>query len=271
MTTTTTQPRKTPKTPETLRRRAQQLGLYGLLTRLDELHDEAWVETLLALEEQERGRRSLERRLRNARLGRFHPMADFDWGWPQKIDRSLIEELLRLDFLEEAANVVLAGPNGVGKTMIAKNLAHQAVLKGASVRFATASEILNDLASQEGGRALTNRLKHYCRPALLVVDELGYLSSTARHADLLFEIVTRRYQEKSIVLTTNKPFAEWNDVFEGSACVVTLIDRLVHKAEILQIDGESYRLKEAKERASKNAARRARKAKRSPRKRGSDA
>jgi len=262
--TTTTRARKT---PEPMRERAQRLGLYGLLTRLDELQDEPWIETLLALEEEERGRRSLERRLRNARLGRFRPMADFDWAWPKTIDKKLIEELFRLDFLEEAANVVLAGPNGVGKTMIAKNLAHQAVLKGCSVRFATASEILNDLAAQEGGRALTARLKHYCRPSLLVIDELGYLSSTARHADLLFEVVTRRYQETSIVLTTNKPFAEWNDVFEGSACVVTLIDRLVHKAEILQIDGESYRLKEAKERSAKNAARRARKGKRPARKR----
>ena len=262
-----TTPQPIRKTPETLRQRAQQLGLYGLLNRLDELQDEAWVETLLALEEEERGRRSLERRLRNAKLGRFKPMADFDWAWPKKIDKELVEELFRLDFLNEAANVVLAGPNGVGKTMIAKNLAHQAVLKGFSVRFSSASEILNDLAAQEGGRALTTRLKHYGRPSLLVVDELGYLSSTARHADLLFEIVTRRYQEKSIVLTTNKPFAQWNDVFEGSACVVTLIDRLVHKAEILQIDGESYRLKEAKERAAKNAARRARKAKRPAKKR----
>jgi len=254
---TTTRATKIRSTPETLRQRAKTLGLYGLLARLDELREELWVEGLLAMEEEERGRRSLERRVRSAKLGRFKPMADFDWTWPKRLDHDLLHDVFRLDFLAEAANVILLGPNGVGKTMIAKNLAHQAVLKGASVRFATASEILNDLASREGGRALTARLNHYCRPGLLVIDEVGYLSATARHADLLFEIVTRRYQERSIVLTTNKPFAEWNEVFAGSHCVVTLVDRLIHKAEIVQIDGDSYRLKEARERTAASSARRA--------------
>jgi DNA replication protein DnaC len=259
--TTTRKIRENSPGPEDLGKRARALGLYGLLARLDEVKDEPWLETLLGIEEQERGRRSLERRLRNARLGRFKPMADFDWAWPKKVDRELLEEIFRLDFLKEAANVVLVGPNGVGKTMIAQNLAHQAVLHGYSARFANASELLNDLAAQEGGRAFAARLRRYCHPGLLVVDELGYLSGNPRQADLLFEVVSRRYQEKSIVLTTNKPFAEWNDVFGGSACVVTLVDRLVHKAEIVQVDGESYRLKEAQERNAKSAARRAAKRK----------
>ncbi len=84
-----------------------------------------------------------------------------------------------------------------------------------------------------------------------MVDEIGYLSYDTRYADLLFEVVTRRYENRSIVLTTNKPFAEWNDVFPNAACVVTLVDRLVHKAEIIPIDGDSYRLKDAKDRAAK--------------------
>jgi DNA replication protein DnaC len=103
-----------------LKDRARRLGLFGLLARLDEIRAEPWVERLLALEEEERSRRSLERRLRNARLGRFKPMADFDWGWPKSIDRDLLDEVFRLGFLDEAANVILVGPNGVGKTMIAK-------------------------------------------------------------------------------------------------------------------------------------------------------
>jgi DNA replication protein DnaC len=168
----------------------------------------------------------------------------------------LIEDVLGMDFLAESANVVLAGPNGVGKTMIAQSIGHRAVLAGHTVLFTTASKLLNDLAAQETGRQLTLRLRRYVRPSLLLIDEVGYLASTSRHADLLFEVVARRYQTKSIVLTTNKPFAEWNDVFEGSACVVSLVDRLVHKAEIVQIEGESYRLKEARERAAAKAKQR---------------
>lgn len=228
--------------------RATKLGLHGLVARWEEVGTEPWIATLLQVEEQERQKRSLERRIRNARLGRFKPMTDFDWAWPKKVDRALLEDVFRFDFLAEAANIVLAGPNGVGKTMIAQNLAHQAVLRGHTVRFTTASELLNDLAAQESGSALTRRLRRYCHPELLVIDEVGYLSSTAKHADLLFEVVTRRYQQKSIVLTTNKPFREWNEVFPSAGCVVTLIDRLVHKAEIIDLVGESYRVKEAKER-----------------------
>lgn len=237
--------------------RALKLGLYGLAARWSEVGAEPWIATLLDLEEQERQRRSLERRIRNARLGRFKLMSDFDWRWPKKIDRALLEDVFRFDFLAEGANVVLAGPNGVGKTMIAQNLAHQAVLRGHTVRFTTASELLNDLAAQEGGSALTRRLRRYCHPELLVIDEVGYLSSTAKHADLLFEVVTRRYQHKSIVLTTNKPFKEWGAVFPSAGCVVTLVDRLIHKAEIVDIDGDSYRVKEAKERAATQQKRRA--------------
>jgi len=242
------------------RRRAQRLALYGLLARWDELGHRQWVDTLLDAEETERKQRSLARRIKGANLKRFKQMADFDWRWPKKVDRALVDELFTFSFLPEAANIVLVGPNAVGKTMIAKNLAYQALLRGHTVRFTTASDMLNELAATDGALALQRRIKRYCQPTLLVVDEVGYLSYDNRHADLLFEIVTRRYQEKSIVVTTNKPFSEWNDVFPNAACVVTLIDRLVHRAEIVEIAGSSYRLKESKERATKK--RNARSAKR---------
>lgn len=246
--TTPTTPTTTPTTEE-LGRRLRRLGLYGLLANLDELEDEPWLAQLLELEEAERRRRSLERRIKNARIGAFKPMADFDWSWPGKVDREAIDELFRFGFIEEAANAVLVGPNGVGKSMIARNLAHQALLRGLTVRFTTASDMLSELAAQESDASLTRRLRRYCRPQLLVVDEVGYLSYDARYADLLFEVVTRRYEERSVVVTTNKPFTEWADVFPNAACVVTLVDRLVHRAEVISIEGESYRLKEAKERA----------------------
>lgn len=245
-----------PTPTEELRRRVHRLGLHGLLLDFDQVAHEPWIPALLEREERERARRSLERRLRNARLGRFKSVADFDWTWPRKIDRAQIEELLTLRFLDDASNVILVGPNGVGKTLLAQNLAHQAVLHGHTVRFLTAAELLGDLAAQETASALQRRLRRHLRPQLLVIDEIGYLSYDHRHADLLFEIVSRRYTNKSIVLTTNKPFAEWNEVFPNASCVVTLVDRLVHHAEIVQIDADSYRLKEAQAREAERAARR---------------
>jgi DNA replication protein DnaC len=235
---------------EANRERARKLGLYGLLAHWDEAGGQDWLSWVLETEELERRRRSLERRIHNARIGAFKPMTDFNWKWPKKIHRATIDELFTLQFIDEGANVVLLGPNGVGKTMIAKNLTYQAVLRGYTARFAPASDMLTDLAAQQTSGSLSRRLRRYCNPQLLAIDEVGYLSYDNRYADLLFEVITRRYEHNSIVLTTNKPFAEWGEIFPNAACVVTLVDRLVHRAEIIAIEGESFRLKEAKERAA---------------------
>ncbi|MBM3271385.1 MAG: IS21-like element helper ATPase IstB [Candidatus Sericytochromatia bacterium] len=231
-------------------KRAMALGLHGVLQHWEDWHDAPWLPKLLDAEEAVRSQRSLERRFQAAHIGRYKPMSDFDWSWPQEINRQAVEELFTFRFAEEAANVLLLGPNAVGKTMISKNLAYEAVRRGWSVRFTTASAMLNDLGSQEGARALSQALMRYCRPRILVIDELGYLSYDNRHADLLFEVVSRRYEERSIVLTTNKEFGAWSDVFPNAGCVVTLVDRLVHRSEILAIRADSYRLKDAKERAA---------------------
>ena len=244
-------------TDDPLLARAKALKLYGLLAHWQEVAGADWLAPLIAWEEQERARRSLERRLGNAKLGRFRPLVDFDWDWPKRCDRAAIEELMELAFIQEAGNAILVGPNGVGKSTIARNIAHQAVLAGHTVLCTSAGHMLGELAGADGDNALRHRLSLYTRPRLLLIDEIGYLSYSNRHADLLFEVVSRRYQEKSTLVTTNRPFAEWGEVFPNAACVVSLVDRLVHNAELIHIEGESYRLKEAKERSEQRRKERA--------------
>jgi len=217
------------------------------------------LEEAARLETMERARASGERRLARARLGRFKPMADFDWSWPKHIDREQVERVLALQFLERQENVVLAASQGLGKTLIARNIAHAAVLAGQNALFLTASDLLLDLAKQETARALERRLQHYARPHLLAIDEIGYLSYDNHAADLLFQIVSRRYEKRSIVLTTNLAFSDWNTVFPNAACATALIDRLTHHAEIVRIEGESYRVREAElaEQARRRGARQA--------------
>ena len=242
--------------PDALLARAQALRLHGLLAHWSDALAAGWVDQLLAWEEEERSRRSLERRLKEARIGRFKSICDFDWTWPKRCDRTTFEALMTLDFVKESANAVLVGPNGVGKTTLARNLAHQALVLGHTVLFTSAGQLLGELAAIDSDSALRRRLRHYAAPTLLCIDEVGYLSYSNRHADLLFELISRRYEQKSTVVTTNRPFAEWREVFPNAACVVSMVDRLMHNAEIVSIEGESYRLKEAKERAEGRAKQR---------------
>jgi DNA replication protein DnaC len=239
-----------------LRARAGALNLHGLLAHWSEVPNEDWIAALLGWEEQERARRSLERRLRNAHIGRFKPLCDFDWAWPMHCDRAAIEALMTLEFLGDATNVVLVGPNGVGKSMIAQNIAHQTLTHGHTVLFTSAGQLLGDLCALDSDAALRRRLRHYASPQLLAIDEVGYLSYSNRHADLMFELISRRYQNKSTLVTTNRTFSEWREVFPNAACVVSLVDRLVHNSEIVSIDGKSYRLKEAQGRAEQRARKR---------------
>lgn len=207
------------KTNETrndvLRTRLRQIGLFGLLARAEEIAGKPWLDELLNIEEAEQQRRSLARRLRHARIGAFKPLSDFDWSWPCKVDRHGLEDLLGLEFLSEGVNIILVGPNGVGKTMIVKNLAHHTLAQGNTVRVTSASDMLADLAAQESTAALGRRLRRYTTRRLLCIDEVGYLSYSNRYADLLFEVVTSRYdQQKSVVVRTNKAFNEWSEVIE---------------------------------------------------------
>jgi DNA replication protein DnaC len=158
--------------------------------------------------------------------------------------------------------VALVGTNGLAKTMIAQNLAHLAFTEGHTTRFVQASQMLNQLAQCDGAGARARCMRKYCSAGLLVIDEVGYLGYDNKYADLLFEVISERYQKKSTILTTNKSFKQWGEIFPNAACVVTLVDRFIHKAEVILIEGESYRHKEAEERgAAKEKERKARQSK----------
>jgi len=254
----------TKKTPNNLSAQLDRIGLCAVPAQLDDFLARAikarWsphqvLEQLVQSELTERSRRSLERRLRLATIKSFKPMADFDWAWPTRIERDVIERAMTLDFLHEARNLVLVGRNGLGKTMIAQNICHAAVLAGHSVLFRSAAALLEELHRQtpEGRQ---RKLRMYANVGLLCVDEVGYLSFDDKAADLLYEVVNRRYERKPVILTTNRPFKEWNEVFPNATCIVTLLDRLLHHADVTVLEGNSYRIRESEQ---ETAARRRRK------------
>ena len=170
--------------PAQLKERANALRLMGLLAHWDAVQGDpariSWTGELLAWEEAERARRSLERRLSSAHIGRFKPLADFDWDWPTHCDRAVLQELMTLSFMTDATNVVLVGPSGVGKSMLASNLGHQALIEGRTVLFTSAGQLLGDLAALDSDSTLRWRLRHYAAPDLLVIDEVGYRRCTRR-------------------------------------------------------------------------------------------
>lgn len=248
-----------------LAERLHAIGLAALAEGLDDIialvTKKRWsfvqaLEYVVELEEKDRARRGLERRTRRSKLERFKPMADYDWNWPERIDRPLVESVLHLDFLEAKRNVVLVAPQGLGKTMIAKNIAHQAVLKGHTALFITAADLLLDLGKQESSRALERRIRYYTGITLLIIDEIGFLAFDNRNADLLFQIVSKRYEKKSLVLTTNLVFGDWHTIFPNATCATALIDRAVHHADVISIQGKSYRAREAEQNAKERASKR---------------
>jgi DNA replication protein DnaC len=220
---------------------------YETLTR--EAAKQAWshetyLRRLLEGECQRREVNGIARRIKQARFPLPKTLAEFDWTWPKQVNRAQVQDVFRLAFLKDHANVVFLGPVGTGKTHLATALGHQACEQGHSVLFTTAVDIINTLAAAQIAHTLRQELKRYTRPDLLIVDELGYLPIDKLGADLLFQVFSHRYERGSIALTTNKPFKHWPSIFNNDALLASaVLDRLLHHAESIVIDAKSYRMK----------------------------
>lgn len=204
---------------------------------------------LLRLTERElldRERRAADRRLKSARLPVMKTLDTFDFAAQPSINQSLVRELMRGEYMAKHENVLIVGNSGTGKTHLATALAFAACAQGRKVRFWTVTQLVRQLLESREERSLQKLLTQIERHHLLVLDELGYIPFTKAGAELLFEVVSRAYERQSLLVTTNLSFEEWTEVFGSQRLTGALLDRLTHRVHILEANGDSYRLKEAK-------------------------
>jgi DNA replication protein DnaC len=192
-----------------------------------------------------RENRSIERRLKNARFPVLKTLEEFQWSWPKKINRPQIQNLFRLTFIATQTNVVLIGNVGLGKTHLSIALGHAACLNGHTVLFTTAVDIINTLAAAQSAGRLKRELHRYLKPAVLIVDELGYLPIDKHGADLLFQIISQRYERAPMVITSNRAYKHWSQIFNNDSTLTSaILDRVLHHAETVIIEGTSFRMKD---------------------------
>jgi DNA replication protein DnaC len=206
-----------------------------------------YLAELIKQESDLRADRIIQRRIRMARFPVIKTLDQFNWSWPKKINQAQVRNLFRLKFIEDKSNVVFIGGVGLGKTHLASALGYQACLKGHTVLFSSAIDAINNLIAAQHAGTLKQELKKYLRPSLLILDELGYLPIDKTGADLLFQIISARYERGSIVITTNRVFKDWSQIFNNDSTLTSaLLDRLLHHTEAVVIEGKSYRMKEVK-------------------------
>ncbi len=245
--------------PDLHARLAENLTFLGLKTMIEAYRDEAraaakdgmapevFLDRLVAVEAADKFERLVKNRLAQARFPMVKTLESFDFTHPKKINRAQIKRLFTLTFVEENANVVLVGQHGLGKTHLALALGFEACQRGITTRFTTAMGAINELTAAMADGSFLTTMKRFTRPRVLLLDVLGFLPVSHDGVELLFQIISARYETGSIVLTTNRPFKEWGKLFgNDNALAAAVVDRLVHHAEIVVLEGESYRMKRKK-------------------------
>jgi len=207
-----------------------------------------YLAKLIDVEATMRENRSIKRRIDKAHFPVLKTLESFQWSWPKKINRVQIQNLFRLAFIETQTNVVMIGNVGLGKTHLSIALGHTACLHGHSVLFTTAVDIINTLAAAQSAGRLKRELQRYLTPALLIIDELGYLPIDKHGADLLFQIISQRYERAPIVVTTNRVYKNWSQIFNNDSTLTSaILDRILHHSDTVVIEGKSFRTKDGVE------------------------
>lgn len=233
---------------------------YLKLTRLEKnLEDElkeaviktpSYVDFLLKIlseEQAEKYERATARRISRARFPTHKSIDEFDFNHPEKLNKKLVLSLFELRFIKAAENVILLGAAGVGKSHLANALGRTACAQGFSTCYTTAAELINRLTAAFSDYSLARAIKKYISPKLLVIDELGYIPIDKRGAEFIFQVVSQRYERGSIILTSNRAFRDWGMTFNDNTIASAIVDRLVHHSHVVKIKGESYRIKNKKQ------------------------
>jgi DNA replication protein DnaC len=189
--------------------------------------------------------RATKSRLRLARFPVIKTVEQFRWDWPTRINRLQVQHHFHLKFIQDKSNLIFLGGVGLGKTHLATALGYAACLQGYSVLFVSAIEVINTLAAARSAGRLKSELKKYTKPALLILDELGYLPIDKAGADLLFQVISLRYEQGAIIVTSNRAFKEWPKIFNNDSTLPSaILDRLLHHADTIIIEGKSFRMKD---------------------------